>query len=87
MGLKDMRANAFAAKEAQDQERAAEQERRDAIAAQCRGDHYLTEVNRGSISMGGWQAHLNEMYLRGYRLAHAFEQDGNTVQVYEHHTH
>lgn len=46
--------------------------------------HIVTEVNRGSIRMQTWQGHLNEMYGRGYRLAHVFEQDGNTVQVYEH---
>ena len=50
-------------------------------------DHYVTQVNKGSINMGRWQAHLNEMYGRGYRLAHVLEQDGNTVQVYEHHFH
>lgn len=49
--------------------------------------HYVTEVNKDSIRMGRWQGHLNDMYARGYRLAHAFEQDGNTVQVFEHHFH
>jgi hypothetical protein len=47
--------------------------------------HYVTEVNKGSIRMQSWQGHLNDMFQRGYRLAHVFEQDGNTVQVYEHH--
>lgn len=59
-----------------------------AIAASpCNGDHYVTEVNKGSIRMQTWQAHLNDMHKRGYRLAHVFEQDKNTVQVYEHHWH
>jgi len=49
--------------------------------------HYATEVNKGSINMRHWQGHLNEMYSRGYRLAHVLEQDGNTVQVFEHHYH
>jgi hypothetical protein len=53
----------------------------------CAGDHYVTEVNKGSINMRTWQAHLNDMHRRGYRLAHVFEQDGNTVQVFEHHIH
>jgi hypothetical protein len=44
---------------------------------------YLTEVNKGSINMGKWQEHLNEMHEQGYRLAHVFEQDKNTVQVFE----
>lgn len=49
--------------------------------------HYLSEVNKGSINMAMWQGHLNQMYSKGYRLAQSFEQDGNTVQVYEHHFH
>ena len=53
----------------------------------CGGDHYVTDVNKGSINMRTWQAKLNDMHKRGYRLAHVFEQDGNTVQVYEHHWH
>ena len=53
----------------------------------CGGDHYVTEVNKGSINMRTWQAHLNDMYRKGYRLVHSFEQDGNTIQVFEHHIH
>lgn len=55
--------------------------------AGCVGDHYVTEVNKGSINMAAWQRHLNEMYAKGYRLAHTFEQSGNTIQVFEHHAH
>ena len=47
-------------------------------------NHYVTEVNKASINMGRWQSSLNDMYGRGYRLAHVFEQDKNTVQVFEH---
>jgi hypothetical protein len=47
-------------------------------------DHYRTEVNKGSINMRFWQGHLNAMYEGGFRLSHVFEQNGNTVQVYEH---
>lgn len=43
----------------------------------------MTEVNRGSIKMSRWQSNLNSMHEKGYRLAHVFEQDGNTVQVFE----
>jgi hypothetical protein len=50
-------------------------------------EHYRTEVNKDSINMRAWSRHLNDQYQRGYRLAHVFEQDGNTVQVYEHHWH
>jgi hypothetical protein len=49
--------------------------------------HYVTEVNKGSIRMQTWQAKLNDMYGRGYRLTQVFEQDGNTVHVFEHHFH
>lgn len=49
--------------------------------------HYVTEVNKGSINMPLWAGHLSDMYKRGYRLAHVFEQSGNTVQVFEHHFH
>jgi hypothetical protein len=49
--------------------------------------HYLTEVNKGSINMTRWQGHLNDLYGKGYKLDHVFEQDGNTVQVYVHHFH
>jgi hypothetical protein len=49
--------------------------------------HFQTEVNKGSIRMQTWQSHINGMYAKGYRLAHVFEQDGNTVQVFEHHLH
>lgn len=48
------------------------------------GDHYLTQVNKGSIRMQSFAGLLNEQHAKGYRLAHAFEQDGNTVMVFEH---
>lgn len=58
-----------------------------AVTAACPGKHYITDVNRGSINMNAWAGKLNQMYEQGYRLAHVLEQDGNTVQVYEHHFH
>ena len=67
--------------------KAANTEAAAAAAANCGGDHYVTEVNKGSINMSSWQRHLNDMYQRGYRLVHVLEQDKNTVQVFEHHTH
>jgi hypothetical protein len=54
------------------------------VGVQTCGQHYITEVNKGSIHMSSWQARLNQMYASGYRLAHVFEQDGNTVSVFEH---
>lgn len=59
--------------------------RQAAAGSGCTGNHYVTEVNRGSINMGAWQQHLNDMHAKGYRLQHVFEQDKNTVQVFEHH--
>lgn len=47
-------------------------------------NHYVTDVNKGSINMRHWQARLTQMWQHGYRLAHVFEQDGNTVMVFEH---
>jgi hypothetical protein len=73
--------------EAQKAAAAAKGEALRASTANCPGDHYMTEVNKGSINMGNWQTKLNGWYQRGYRLAHVFEQDGNTVQVFEHHIH
>ncbi len=67
--------------------KAANQARAEAAREACGGDHYVTEVNKGSLNMRTWQAHINQMHQDGYRLAHVLEQDGNTVQVFEHHTH
>lgn len=53
----------------------------------CGGDHYVTEVNKGSVNMRTWQGHLNDMYRQGYRVVQVLEQDGNTVTLLEHHTH
>lgn len=47
-------------------------------------NHYATEVNKGSISVTLLQGNLALRFQRGYRLAHAFEQNGNTVLIYEH---
>lgn len=57
-----------------------------AVVAACPDpqNHYVTEVNRGSIRMQTWQGQLNRRFQAGYRLAHVLEQDGNTVQVFEH---
>lgn len=44
---------------------------------------YITEVNKGSISVKMLGPKLNQMRQNGYRLAHVFEQHGNTVLIYE----
>jgi hypothetical protein len=44
---------------------------------------YDTEVNKGSINMGHLARHLNDRQSKGWRLDHIFEQDGNTVLIFE----
>lgn len=46
--------------------------------------HYVTVVNKGAIEMLGFTARLNGYYQNGYRLAHVYEQSGNSVMVLEH---
>lgn len=45
--------------------------------------HYLTEVNKGSVNMATWQAHLNERWEQGYRVHTVVEQAGNTITLFE----
>jgi hypothetical protein len=44
---------------------------------------YHTEVNKGSVNMGRLTNHLNESRERGYRLAHVYSHDGNSVFIFE----
>lgn len=44
---------------------------------------YYAEVNKGSIRMQTLTAHLNDMGRQGWRLHSIFEQDKNTVIVFE----
>jgi len=44
---------------------------------------YTTEVNKGSVNMRWLTNHLNEMAQQGWRLHTIFEQDKNTVIVFE----
>jgi hypothetical protein len=44
---------------------------------------YMTDVNKNSINMRHWANKLNQLGAQGWRLMHVFEQDGNTVMVYE----
>ena len=46
--------------------------------------HYVCDVNRKSANMLVLAGQMNTRYSQGYRLAQAFEQDGNTVTVFEH---
>lgn len=45
--------------------------------------HYEAEVNKKSLNMGAFTNTLNKRWNDGWRLGHVFEQDGNTVMVWE----
>ena len=47
------------------------------------GFAYTTEVNRGSVNMQWLTDRLTQMGQQGWRLHTIFEQDKNTVIVYE----
>jgi hypothetical protein len=44
---------------------------------------YNAEVNKKSINMGRLTQIANGRGAEGWRLAHAFEQDGNTLLIWE----
>ena len=44
---------------------------------------YTTEVNKGSVNMRWLTGHLNDMGRQRWRLHSIFEQDKNTVMVFE----
>jgi hypothetical protein len=44
---------------------------------------YDAEVNKGSIRMQTLTSHLNDMSRQGWRLHSIFEQDKNTVMIFE----
>jgi len=47
------------------------------------GPQYEMEVNKGSINMGSFEKAANERWANGYRLAHVFMQEENTIAVWE----
>lgn len=47
------------------------------------GPHYEVEVNRDDLSARSFEKAANERYENGYRMAHLYEQAGNTVVVWE----
>lgn len=53
----------------------------------CSGNHYEAEVNKGSINMRHFASMASSRYSQGWRLAHLYEQAGNTVMVWEHNDH
>jgi hypothetical protein len=44
---------------------------------------YYTEVNKGSINMRSFAGDLNKKGADGWRLAHVYAQDGNTITIFE----
>jgi hypothetical protein len=44
---------------------------------------YTAEVNRDSINMSWLTGHLNNMGKKGWRLHTIFQQERNTVMVFE----
>ena len=47
------------------------------------GSFYDIEVNEGSINMKHFADVANERHGNGYRMAHVFMQEGNTIVVWE----
>jgi hypothetical protein len=52
-------------------------------AGSANGPVYEIEVNEGSINMKHFTNVANDRWKNGYRMAHVFEQDKNTVVVWE----
>jgi len=47
------------------------------------GPVYEIEVNEGSINMKHFTEVSNERWSNGYRMAHVYTQEGNTIVVWE----
>jgi hypothetical protein len=47
------------------------------------GDQYVTRVNTGKLDVERHTDALNKAYMIGFRLHSVFEQNGNTVMVFE----
>jgi len=47
------------------------------------GPHYEIEVNEGSVNMKKFASAANERHDNGYRMAHVYSQEGNTIVVWE----
>ena len=47
------------------------------------GKPYDIEVNEDSVNMKRFATVANERHANGYRMAHVFMQDGNTIVVWE----
>jgi hypothetical protein len=45
--------------------------------------HYEADVNRGDLNMRSLTDELNDRHDKGWKLAHIFEQGGNTILIWE----
>ena len=45
--------------------------------------HYEVEVNKGDLNAGSMSRKMNDRYSDGWKVAHIFEENGNTVIVWE----
>ena len=61
----------------------ADQERRSEPAPGGASVEYDTQVNKKSLNMSEFTLVLNDRARAGWRLHTAFEQDGNTVCIFE----
>jgi hypothetical protein len=46
-------------------------------------DHYEAEVNKEDVNMGSFTRRLNDRWENGWRLAHVYVHNSNTVTVWE----
>jgi hypothetical protein len=47
------------------------------------GDQYVTRVNKGGLDVERHTDYLNRTFAAGFALHSIFEQNGNTVMVFE----
>ena len=47
------------------------------------GPYYEIEVNEGSVNMKKFTDVANQRHSNGYRIAHIYSQEGNTIVVWE----
>jgi len=51
--------------------------------AELQGDRYVARVNKGRLDVERHTDALNDIWRRGWTLTFVFEQDGNTVMIFE----
>lgn len=46
-------------------------------------EHYEVTVNKNDLNVGNYTSECNKRWAEGWRLAHVFVKDANTVSVWE----